>query len=129
MIPNAPPPLSPTPRMQLKPSPVDPQRVIPARVAQLQSDVYALRRSSAARLDPVIGTRLVRRGTVKFMNTEVPRLRGDTCWNQHRQVFDVIVKSNGWDDDSRPTAACSFRGGCVERGLVGAGDTMDWSVP
>ena len=47
-MPNAPPPLSPTLRTQLRPGPVDPQRVIPARVAQWQRDVYALRRSSAA---------------------------------------------------------------------------------
>ena len=24
----------------------------------------------------------------------------DTCWDQHRHVFDVIVKSNGWDDET-----------------------------
>ena len=31
---------------------------------------------------------------------EVPKFRGNTCWNQHRQVFDAIVKSNGWNDDT-----------------------------
>ena len=37
---------------------------------------------------------------VRFTNTEVPRFSGNTCWDQHRQVFDTIVKSNVWNDDT-----------------------------
>ena len=34
------------------------------------------------------------------MSPQSVRFSGDTCWDQHRQVFDAIVKSNGWDDDT-----------------------------
>ena len=30
----------------------------------------------------------------------MPRFNGDTCWDQNKQVFDAIVKSNGWDDET-----------------------------
>ena len=36
------------------------------------------------------------------MTTKVPKFsgvtNGVTSWDQYRQVFDVIVRSNGWDD-------------------------------
>ena len=33
-----------------------------------------------------------------FTTTKVPRFGGTTSWEQHRQIFDAIVLSNGWDD-------------------------------
>ena len=33
-----------------------------------------------------------------FMTTKVPKFSGLTSWDQCRQVFDAIVKSNGLDD-------------------------------
>ena len=33
-----------------------------------------------------------------FTTTNVPRFGGMTSWEQYRQVFDMIVLSNGWDD-------------------------------
>ena len=30
--------------------------------------------------------------------TKVPWFSGSTSWEQHQQVFDAIVLSNGWDD-------------------------------
>ena len=86
-IPDAPPPLSTLPRTPTGPGHVDPHQVIPAMVAQLQSDVHALRMLSPIHPNPVIGTRPVRRRTAKFMKTEVPKFRGNTWWNQHRQVL------------------------------------------
>ena len=35
-----------------------------------------------------------------FTTTKVPRLDGTTSWEQYRQVFDAIVRSNGWDNDT-----------------------------
>ena len=32
--------------------------------------------------------------------TKVPRLGGTTSWEQYRQVFDAIVLSNGWDNET-----------------------------
>ena len=35
---------------------------------------------------------------VAFTSTKVPKCGGTTSWDQYRQVFDTIVRSNGWDD-------------------------------
>ena len=32
--------------------------------------------------------------------TKVPRFDGTTSWEQYHQVFEVIVRSNGWDNDT-----------------------------
>ena len=32
--------------------------------------------------------------------TKVPRFDGTTSWEQYKQVFDVIVSLNGWDNDT-----------------------------
>ena len=34
----------------------------------------------------------------RFTNTAVPQFDGTFCWHQHQHVFNVIAKSNGWDD-------------------------------
>ena len=34
----------------------------------------------------------------RFTNTAVPRFNGNNCWQQHLQIFQAIVKSNGWTD-------------------------------
>ena len=33
-----------------------------------------------------------------FTNTAVPRFNGGGCWQQHLQIIQAIVKSNGWTD-------------------------------
>ena len=35
---------------------------------------------------------------VAFTSTKVPKFSGETSWDQYRQVFDAIVRSNGCDD-------------------------------
>ena len=39
--------------------------------------------------------RLISRG---FTSTPVPRYSGKSNWEQYREVFETIVRSNGWDD-------------------------------
>ena len=34
----------------------------------------------------------------RFTNTAAPRVNGGGCWQQHLQIFQTIVKSNGWTD-------------------------------
>ena len=34
----------------------------------------------------------------RFTNTAVPRFNGGGCWQQHLQISQAIVKSNGWMD-------------------------------
>ena len=33
-----------------------------------------------------------------FTNTAVPRFDGGGCWQQHLQIVQAIVKSNGWSE-------------------------------
>ena len=33
-----------------------------------------------------------------FTNAAVPRFDGGRCWQQHLQIFQAFVKSNGWTD-------------------------------
>ena len=40
------------------------------------------------------------RPQVAFTTTKVPRFDGTTSWEQYKQVFDAIVRSNGWDNDT-----------------------------
>ena len=34
------------------------------------------------------------------MTTKVPRFDGTTSWEQYHQVFEAIVRSNDWDNDT-----------------------------
>ena len=69
-------------------------------VAQLQSEVRALKFASPTLPTPATGTQPVQHRSATFTTTEVPKFRGATSWDQYRQVFDAIVRSNGWDDDT-----------------------------
>ena len=35
-----------------------------------------------------------------FTTTKVPQFDGTISWEQYKQVFDAIVSSNGWDNDT-----------------------------
>ena len=37
-----------------------------------------------------------------FTNTAVPRFDGGGCWQQHLQIVQAIVKSNGWSEGMAP---------------------------
>ena len=58
-----------------------------------------------------------------MVSTKVPRFAGVTSWEQYRQVFDAIVRSNGWDDATAALQLLShLEGRCAERGSSGAGN-------
>ena len=69
-----------------------------AILAQLQRDVHILKMASPIRSSPEPGPKPVPHQSVRITNTAVPRFNGDACWYQHQQVFEAVVKSNGWDD-------------------------------
>ena len=68
-------------------------------VARLQQDLADIRAESrqfrTPRVPPVVPTP---RQATYYMTTKVPRFGGTTSWEQYRQVFDAIVRSNGWSD-------------------------------
>ena len=35
----------------------------------------------------------------RFTNTAVPRFDGTGCWQQHLQIVQAILKSNGWSEE------------------------------
>ena len=37
---------------------------------------------------------------VALTTAKVPRFDGTTSWEQYHQVFEAIVRSNGWDNDT-----------------------------
>ena len=56
--------------------------------------------ASPIRSSPKQETKPVPHRSVWFTNTAIPRFNGEACWYQHQQVFDSIVKFNGWDDET-----------------------------
>ena len=122
-MPDAPPP---THRTQPGPDLVSQQQAVQstdlrAIIARLQSEIHTLTMASPIPDSPATQIQPVRRRSVKFTNTEVPKFCEKTCWDQYRQVFDAIVKSNGLDDDAVAFIPCVR--GCAECHSIGTRDT------
>ena len=67
-------------------------------VAHLQLEVEALKFVQLGPSTLAMKTLPVQSKPVAFTSTKVPKFSGVTSWDQYRQVFDAIVRSNGWDD-------------------------------
>ena len=67
-------------------------------VAHLQLEVDALKFGQLGQSTLARQTSPDQSKPVVFTSTNVPMFGGVTSWDQYRQVFDVIVWSNGWDD-------------------------------
>ena len=67
-------------------------------VAQLQFEIDALKFVQPGQSTSAKGTPPVRPGPAVFTSMKVPKFTGVTSWDQNRQVFGAIVRSNGWDD-------------------------------
>ena len=67
-------------------------------VAHLQLAVEALKFVQSAPPTLAKTTLPVLSKPVACTSTKVPKFSGETSWDQYRQVFDAIVRSNGWDD-------------------------------
>ena len=78
-------------------SPVD---ILVDTVAQMQQDLTRLREENRLLRTPAIPQVVQAPRRVAFTTTNVPRFYGTTSWEQYRQVFDAIVRSNGWDNDT-----------------------------
>ena len=63
-----------------------------------------------------------------FTNTAVPRFNGDSCWQQHLQIFQSIVKSNGWTDETAALQLFAhFDGEALNVALLmPEGERADW---
>ena len=66
----------------------------------MQQDLASLRAENRLLRTPAIPQVVRAPRQAAFTTTKVPRFHGTTCWEKYRQVFDAIVRSNGWDNDT-----------------------------
>ena len=78
-------------------SPVD---MLVNTVARMQKDIATLREENRLLRMPAIPQVVQPPRRAAFTTTKVPRFDGTTSWEQYRQVFEAIVRSNGWDNDT-----------------------------
>ena len=69
-------------------------------VARMQQDLANLRAENRLLRTPGVPQVVRAPRQAAFTTTKVPRFGGTTSWEQYRQVFDAIVRSNGWDTDT-----------------------------
>ena len=75
-----------------------PSRQLEAAVVRLQQEIADYR--TELRLNRTQSPAILSRPTKRsgFTLTPVPRFSGRSSWEKYRQVFEAIVRSNGWDD-------------------------------
>ena len=69
-------------------------------VARMQKDKATLREENRLLRTPAIPQVVQASRRAAFTTTKVPRFDGTTSWKQYRQIFEVIVRLNGWDNDT-----------------------------
>ena len=69
-------------------------------VARMQQDLENLRAENRMLRTPGVPQVVHAPRQVAFTTTKVPRFEGTTSWEQYQQVFDAIVRLNGWDNDT-----------------------------
>ena len=91
-------------------SPID---MLVNTVARMQKDIATLREENRLSRTPTIPQVVQAPRWAAFTTTKVPRFDGTTSWEQYRQVFEAIVRSNGWDNDTAALQLFSHLGGDV----------------
>ena len=66
----------------------------------MQQDLSRLRDENRLLRTPAVPQVVQAPRQAAFTSTKVPQFDGTTSWEQYRQVFDAIVRSNGWDNDT-----------------------------
>ena len=69
-------------------------------VSHMQRDLAMLRDENRALRTPATPRLIQAPRRAALTTTEVPRFDGTTSWEQYHQVFEAIVLSNGWDNDT-----------------------------
>ena len=78
-------------------SPVD---MLVDTVARLQKDLAMLREENRVLRTPATSQVIQAPRRAALTTTKVPLFDGTTSWEQYHQVFEAIVRSNGWDNDT-----------------------------
>ena len=66
----------------------------------MQRDLAVLRDENCALRTPATPRVIQAPRRAALTTTEVPQFDGTTSWEQHHQVFEAIVRSIGWDNDT-----------------------------
>ena len=69
-------------------------------VGRMQQDLVDIRAENRLLRTPGVPQVVRTPRQAAFTTTKVPRFGGTTSWEQYRQVFDAIVLSNGWDNET-----------------------------
>ena len=69
-------------------------------VSHMQRDLAILRDENRALRTPATSQVMQTPRRVALTTTKVPRFDGTTSWEQYHQVFEAIVRSNGWNNDT-----------------------------
>ena len=69
-------------------------------VSHMQRDLAILRDENRTLRTPATSQVIQAPRRAALTTTEVPRFDGTTTWEQYHQVFEAIVRSNGWDNDT-----------------------------
>ena len=77
-----------------------PANVLVDTVARMQQDLADIQAENRLLRTPGVPPVVRTPRQVAFTTTNVPRFGGTTSWEQYRQVFDAIVLSNGWDNET-----------------------------
>ena len=78
-------------------SPVD---MLVDTVSRIQKDMAILREENRVLRTPATSKVVQVPLRAALTTTKVPRFDGTTSWEQYHQVFEAIVRSNGWDNDT-----------------------------
>ena len=69
-------------------------------VSHMQRDLAILRDENRALRTPATSQVIQAPWWAALTTTKVPRFDGTTSWEKYHQVFEAIVLSNGWDNDT-----------------------------
>ena len=78
-------------------SPVD---MLVDTVSRIQKDMAILREENRLLRTPATSQAVQAPRRAALTTTKVPRFDGTTSWEQYHQVFEAIVRSNRWDNDT-----------------------------
>ena len=78
-------------------SPVD---MLVTTVVRMKKDIATLREENHLLRTPATSQVVQAPRRAALTTTKVPRFDGTTSWEQYHQVFEAIVRSNGWDNDT-----------------------------
>ena len=69
-------------------------------VSRIQMDIAVLCEENSLLRTPATSQVVPAPRRAALTTTKVPRFDGTTSWEQYHQVFEAIVRSNGWDNDT-----------------------------